>query len=206
MPVRERPRLPTGGTIFRFERQRNLVTGDWETVDAIRQMYAHGRGRVVMRAQCAFEEVKGDRIAIIVTELPYQVNKSALLGKIADLVKDKKLDGISDLRDESAATACGDIEASATRTRKVRTKVQHTALQSTLNTQLALVAADATLPLKWSGHQSRIARRSSGAGQSTTRQGPRTAPSEGLKIALDNIGRGHKTIRAPPTRVATTNS
>ena len=46
-------------------------------------MYAHGRGRVVMRAQVAFEEVKGDRMAIIVTELPYQVNKSALLEKIA---------------------------------------------------------------------------------------------------------------------------
>src|SRR6478752_4516504 len=45
------PDFPTGGTIYRFERQRNLLTGEWETVDAIRQMYAHGRGRVVMRAQ-----------------------------------------------------------------------------------------------------------------------------------------------------------
>ena len=64
-------------------------------------MYAHGRGRVVMRAQVAFEETRDDRTAIIVTELPYQVNKAALLEKIADLVKDKKIDGISDLRDES---------------------------------------------------------------------------------------------------------
>src|SRR3954471_4394925 len=94
------PDFPTGGTIFRCERQRNAITGEWETVDAIRQMYAHGRGRVVMRAQVAFEEIKGgDRFAIIVTELPYQVNKSTLLEKIADLVKDKKIDGISDLRD-----------------------------------------------------------------------------------------------------------
>src|SRR5262247_478686 len=68
------PDFPTGGTIFRFEKQRTL-TGEWETVDAIRQMYAHGRGRVVMRAQVAFEEVRGDRTSIIVTELPYQVNK-----------------------------------------------------------------------------------------------------------------------------------
>jgi len=45
------PDFPTGGTIFRFERQRNTITGEWETVDAIRQMYAHGRGRVVMRAR-----------------------------------------------------------------------------------------------------------------------------------------------------------
>ena len=70
------PDFPTGGTIFRFEQQRNALTGERETVDAIRQMYAHGRGRVVMRAQVAFEEVRGDRMAIIVTELPYQVNKA----------------------------------------------------------------------------------------------------------------------------------
>src|SRR3954466_12125540 len=62
------PDFPTGGTIFRFERQRNTITGEWETVDAIRQMYAHGRGRVVMRAQVTFEEVRSDRMAIVVTE------------------------------------------------------------------------------------------------------------------------------------------
>ena len=75
------PDFPTGGTIFRFEKQRNILTGEWETVDAIRQMYAHGRGRVVMRAQVAFEEVRGDRTAIIVTELPYQVNKASPPGE-----------------------------------------------------------------------------------------------------------------------------
>ena len=95
------PDFPTGGTIFRYEKQRNSLTGEWETVDAIRQMYAHGRGRVVMRSQVAFEEVRGDRTAIIVTELPYQVNKATLLEKIAELVKDKRIDGIADLRDES---------------------------------------------------------------------------------------------------------
>ena len=95
------PDFPTGGTIFRYEKQRNLLSGEWETVDAIRLMYAHGRGRVVMRAQVAFEEVRGDRTAIIVTELPYQVNKASLLEKIAELVKDKRIDGIGDLRDES---------------------------------------------------------------------------------------------------------
>src|SRR5437879_11193512 len=73
------PDFPTGGTIYRFETQRNPLTGESETIDAIRQMYAHGRGRVVMRAQVAFEEVRGERMAIIVTELPYQVNKASLL-------------------------------------------------------------------------------------------------------------------------------
>ena len=55
------PDFPTGGTIFRYETRRNAITGEKETVDAIREMYAHGRGRVVMRAQVAFEETRGDR-------------------------------------------------------------------------------------------------------------------------------------------------
>jgi DNA gyrase subunit A len=64
--------------------------------------YRTGRGRVVMRARIHFEEIgKGDRQAIIVDELPYQVNKKALLEKIAELVTDKRLEGISDIRDES---------------------------------------------------------------------------------------------------------
>src|SRR3712207_416709 len=95
------PDFPTGGTIFRFEKQRNPITGQLEQVDAIRQMYAHGRGRVVMRAQCAFEETRGGRTAIVVTELPYQVNKASLVEKIADMATAKKLEGIADLRDES---------------------------------------------------------------------------------------------------------
>ena len=64
-------------------------------------MYAHGRGRVVVRAQVAFEETRHGRMAIIVTELPYMVNKAALLEKIAELVGAKKIEGIADLRDES---------------------------------------------------------------------------------------------------------
>ena len=68
----------------------------------IREGYRTGRGRVVMRARTHFEETdKGKREAIIIDELPYQVNKKNLLEKIAELVNDKKLEGISDLRDES---------------------------------------------------------------------------------------------------------
>ena len=68
----------------------------------IKEGYRTGRGRVVMRARTHFEESdKGKREAIIIDELPYQVNKKNLLEKIAELVNDKKLDGISDLRDES---------------------------------------------------------------------------------------------------------
>src|SRR5450830_1136532 len=71
-------------------------------VSGVRDGYRTGRGRVVMRAKTHFEEFgREGRTAIIVDELPYQVNKKALLERIAELVRDKKLDGISDLRDES---------------------------------------------------------------------------------------------------------
>ena len=67
----------------------------------IRQAYATGRGKVVVRARAEFEEHAGNRIRIIVTELPYQVNKRQLIKNIADQVHDKRLEGISDLRDET---------------------------------------------------------------------------------------------------------
>ena len=71
-------------------------------LSGVHEGYRTGRGRVVMRARTHFEEIgKGDRQAIIVDELPYQVNKKVLLEKIAELVTDKRLEGISDLRDES---------------------------------------------------------------------------------------------------------
>ncbi len=82
------PDFPTGGFIYGIE---GVVNG-----------YRTGRGRVVMRARTHFEPIgKTDRQAIIVDEIPYQVNKSTLLQKIGELVRDKRLEGISDLRDES---------------------------------------------------------------------------------------------------------
>src|SRR5690606_4645472 len=68
----------------------------------VHEGYRTGRGRVVIRARTHFEEIgKGERSAIIVDELPYQVNKKALHERIAELVTDKRLEGISDIRDES---------------------------------------------------------------------------------------------------------
>jgi len=67
----------------------------------IRSAYQTGRGIVLMRAKAAVEEISRDREAIIVSEIPYQVNKAKLIERIAELVRDKKIDGISDLRDES---------------------------------------------------------------------------------------------------------
>lgn len=70
----------------------------------IRQAYMTGRGKVIMRARTEFEEYGKDRIRIIVTELPYQVNKRQLIAAIAENVRDKRLEGISDLRDETDRT------------------------------------------------------------------------------------------------------
>ncbi|CAM8655930.1 GyrA Type IIA topoisomerase (DNA gyrase/topo II, topoisomerase IV), A subunit [Oxalobacteraceae bacterium] len=81
------PDFPTAGIIY--------------GVSGVRDGYRTGRGRVVMRARTHFEEIRDGRHAIIVDELPYQVNKKSLLERIAEIVRDKKLEGISDIRDES---------------------------------------------------------------------------------------------------------
>ena len=80
------PDFPTGGIIYGY--------------DGVKDAFHTGRGRIVMRAKAVIEEVKG-RECIIVTEIPYQVNKAEMIKKTAELVNDKKLDGISNIRDES---------------------------------------------------------------------------------------------------------
>ncbi len=67
----------------------------------IRQAYLTGRGSIIMRGRATVEEIRKDREAIIITEIPYQVNKASMVEKIAELVKEKRIEGISDLRDES---------------------------------------------------------------------------------------------------------
>src|SRR6188474_1355099 len=197
------PDFPTGGTIFRYEKQRNALTGEWETVDAIRQMYAHGRGRVVMRAQVVFEEIRGDRMAIIVTELPYQVNKAALLEKMADLVKDKKIDGIADLRDESDRDGMRiyiEIKRDANPHKVLNNLFKHTPMQLAFNmNMLALVDGQPqTLPLKnvlehYIDHRKDIVRRRTEFDLGKARA--RAHILEGLKIALDHLDAVIKTIR-----------
>src|SRR5262245_25431451 len=70
----------------------------------IRSAYATGRGSIVMRGRATIEEIRKDREAIIVTEIPYQVNKASLVEKIAELVREKRVEGIAELRDESDRT------------------------------------------------------------------------------------------------------
>jgi DNA gyrase subunit A len=197
------PDFPTGGTIFRYEKQRNTLTGEWETVDAIRQMYAHGRGRVVMRAQVVFEEIRGDRTAIIVNELPYQVNKAALLEKMADLVKDKRIDGISDLRDESDRDGMRiyiEIKRDFNPHKVLNNLFKHTPMQLAFNmNMLALVDGQPqTLPLRsvlvhYLDHRREIVRRRTEF--DLRKAQARAHILEGLKIALDHLDAVIKTIR-----------
>ncbi len=81
------PDFPTGGIIYGYE--------------GVKEAYANGRGRILVRARANIETGKGDRQRIVVSELPYMVNKASLIEKIADLVNDKKLEDIADVRDES---------------------------------------------------------------------------------------------------------
>ncbi|SHF46827.1 DNA gyrase subunit A [Arenibacter palladensis] len=80
------PDFPTGGIIYGY--------------DGVKEAFHTGRGRVVMRAKASFEEVQG-RESIVVTEIPYQINKADMIKKTADLINEKKIDGISTIRDES---------------------------------------------------------------------------------------------------------
>lgn len=80
------PDFPTGGTIYGY--------------DGVREAFETGRGRIVLRGKATMEEVKG-RECIIVTEIPYQVNKADMIKKTADLINDKKIEGIADIKDES---------------------------------------------------------------------------------------------------------
>jgi DNA gyrase subunit A len=81
------PDFPTGGTIYGYE--------------GVKQAYETGRGRVIIRCKSTFEQLPSGKEQIIVTEIPYQVNKAEMIKKTADLINDKKIEGISDLRDES---------------------------------------------------------------------------------------------------------
>ncbi len=197
------PDFPTGGTLYRYETRRNSITGEIETVDAIREMYAHGRGRVVVRAQVAFEETNKGRTAIIVTELPYQVNKATLMEKIAELVKTKRIDGISDLRDESDRDGMRmfiELARDANPHKVLNNLFKHTPMSSAFNlNMLALVDGQPqTLSLKsvlqhYVEHRREVIRRRTEFDQGKARA--RAHILEGLKIALDHLDEVIRTIR-----------
>jgi len=122
------PDFPTGGTIYGHE--------------GVKDAYKTGKGRVVMRAKTHFEEVNGKE-CIVVTEIPYQVNKADMIKKTADLINDKKLDGISLIRDESDRNGMRVVyflKRDAVPNVVLNTLFKHTALQSSFSiNNIALV-------------------------------------------------------------------
>ncbi|WP_348823336.1 DNA gyrase subunit A [Flavobacterium aestuarii] len=122
------PDFPTGGVIYGYE--------------GVREAFKTGRGRIVMRAKVGFEEVDG-RESIIVTEIPYQVNKADMIKRTADLVNEKKIDGIANIRDESDRTGMRIVyilKRDATPNVVLNTLYKYTQLQSSFSVNnIALV-------------------------------------------------------------------
>lgn len=133
------PDFPTGGILYRFREDGK----NKDETDAIAQGYSLGRSRLILQAKAHFEEMSRNRSRIVITELPYQTNKTALIERIAFLVRDGKIEGITDLRDESDRTGMR-IVIELTRNVGPKTILAHlfkyTPLQQTFGMQmLALV-------------------------------------------------------------------
>ena len=196
------PDFPTGGTVFRYADQRSIA-GERERVDAIRHMYATGRGRIVMRGQVALEEVRPGRMAVVVTELPYQVNKTTLIEKMAELVGAKKLTDVSDIRDESDRDGMRivvEVKRDGSPHTVMAQLFKHTQLESSFSANvLALVDGQPqTLGLKrllehYIAYRRDVIRRRTEFDLSRAQE--RAHILEGLKIALDHLDEVIATIR-----------
>jgi len=183
------PDFPTGGAIF--------------DVNEIRAAYATGRGRVVMRAKAEIEEDRGGKFNILVSELPYQVNKAVLIANIAGLVKEKKLEGVSDLRDESDRRGMRiviELKRDSRPKSVLNNLYKHTAMQLAFHVNMvALVdGTPLTLTLKqvlteYIHHREQVITKRSRFDLDAARA--RAHILEGLKIALDHLDAVIETIR-----------
>ena len=193
MRVMPGPDFPTGGTIL--------------GTDGIRAAYATGNGQIVVRAKAHFEDAGGGRSRIVVTELPYQVSKAGLIEKIAELVRDKRIDTISDLRDESDRQGMRmviELKRGLAPQPTLAQLFKHTAMQSNFNVNLlALVAGEPrvlslkrALQLFVEHRQEVITRRTR---YELERAKLRAHILEGLIIALDNLDEVIDTIRRSQT-------
>jgi DNA gyrase subunit A len=196
LPIVPGPDFPTGGTILGRE--------------GIQAAYATGRGRVVMRAKAYIEDMdRGNRSQIIVTELPYQVNKATLLERIADMVRDGKLDGISNLRDESDRSGMRmviELKRDAQPRKVLNNLFKHTALQQTFGVNMLALVERGTQPRvltlkralqEFIGHRQEVLTRRTEFELERARH--RAHILEGLKIALDNIDQVIAIIRKSRT-------
>lgn len=183
------PDFPTAASIYDAEEIKNA--------------YATGRGKIAMRAKAEIEEIGNGKSAIIVTELPYQVNKAQLVAHIAQLVKDKKIEGISDLRDESdrhGIRVVIELKRDTVPKKVLNNLYKHTALQSSFPVNMvALVdGTPQTLTLKiileeYIKHRHLVIKKRS---EFELRQAKaREHILEGLKIAVDHIDSVIETIK-----------
>ncbi len=183
------PDFPTGGIIYGRE--------------GIRSAALTGRGRIVVRARATTEETEKGRVSIIVTELPYQVNKAELVKRIAELARDKKVDGISDVRDESdrqGIRVVVDLRKDARHISVLNQLFKHTALQTAFNANmLALVDGQPRILNLKAILQHYIAYREQVITRRTRfelrKAQERAHILEGLQIALDHLDEVIATIR-----------
>ncbi len=177
--------------------------------DAIKEMYTTGRGGVTVRAKAEIQEEKGGRFRIVVTEIPYQINKASLIEKIAELVTDKKIVGISDLRDESNREGMRiviELKKDSYPNKILNQLYKLTPLQSNFNmNMIALVDGlqPRLLNLKqvleyFIAHRKEVITRRTVYELKMAKA--RAHILEGLKIALDNIDEVIATIRAADTK------
>ncbi|MFP4344025.1 MAG: DNA gyrase subunit A [Anaerolineales bacterium] len=186
------PDFPTGGVIMGYS--------------PVIQAYATGRGKVIVRAIANIEEMRGGRHRIVVTEIPYQVNKTTLIERIASLVRSGRLDEISDLRDESDRRGMSiviELKRGSQPQKALNRLYKYTPLQSTFGVQLlALVEGQPRLlPLKrllliFLEHRIEVIVRR--AQHDLAKARARAHILEGLLIALDHMDAVIRTIRESP--------
>ena len=187
------PDFPTGGIIYGYE--------------GVREAFETGRGRVMMRAKAEIETLPNDRERIIVSEIPYQVNKSVMIERTADLVNEKKIEGISEIRDESdreGMRVVYEIKRDANAAIVLNNLYKHTALQTSFSVNnIALVhGRPMMLNLKdlirhFVDHRHEVVVRRTKYELSEAEK--RAHILEGLLIALDHIEEVIKLIRASST-------
>ncbi len=189
------PDFPTGGIIY--------------DVSAIKNAYATGKGSIVMRAKTEIVETKTGAYQILITEIPYRVNKATLLEKIAELVKDKKIEGIKDVRDESdkdGVRIVVDLKKEALANKILNQLFSYTQLQETFHmNMLALVDGIEphvlnlkTVLEKYLEHRQIIIKRRTAFELKKAKE--REHILEGLKKALDHIDEIISTIKKSATK------
>lgn len=189
------PDFPTGGVIIQESGEDSLASA-----------YGSGRGRVTVQARAHLEEMERGRNRVIVTELPYMTNKSSLIERIATLVREERLEGIADLRDESDRQGMRiviELNKAANPETVLRDLYKHTPMQSTFSIiMLALVDGEPRLlSLKqalrvYLDHRLEIIRRRSEHDLERARQ--RAHILEGLRVALKNLDEVINLIRQAP--------